>query len=175
MSDVRPIVKPLDSELAQLRSALRGVEAPAPDEAALRAAFREATRGRADSAARLGRARRGRIAAATAAVVLVAVAGVLAALWLDGQRSPPAPSQAAAPPATPFFVEAFQPLQSAPRFAPAASYSVVRVRIPVSAFAVVPGSEEAGTIEADLLVGEDGLARAIRFIEADAWLASAEQ
>jgi hypothetical protein len=41
------------------------------------------------------------------------------------------------------------------------------VRIPISAFAVVPGTAEAGTIEADLLVGEDGLARAIRFNEAD--------
>jgi hypothetical protein len=70
---------------------------------------------------------------------------------------------------------AFQPLQNTPRLSPAASYSVVRVRIPLSAFASVPGSEQDGTIEADLLVGEDGLARGIRFIEADAWLASAQQ
>jgi hypothetical protein len=41
------------------------------------------------------------------------------------------------------------------------------VRIPLSAFAVVPGTAQDGTIEADLLVGEDGLARAIRFDEAD--------
>ncbi|HEY9182989.1 MAG TPA: hypothetical protein VIQ99_07300, partial [Gammaproteobacteria bacterium] len=111
---------------------------------------------------------------AVAAGIFTAVAGALAVL-VDGQRSPPAPSQAAAPPATPFFVQPFQPLQSAPRPSTAASYSVVRVRIPVSAFAMVPGSEEGGTIEADLLVGEDGLARGIRFIEADAWLASADQ
>jgi hypothetical protein len=36
----------------------------------------------------------------------------------------------------------------------------------------VPGSEQDGTIEADLLVGEDGLARGIRFPEADARLVS---
>jgi hypothetical protein len=172
MSDVRPIIHPLDSELAELRSALRAVEAPPADEAALRAAFRGAARSRADSAARSKGLQRTR--AVAAALVFVAVAGVLAVL-VDGPRSPPAPSQAAIPPAAPFFVDAFQPLQSVPRLSPAASYSLVRVRIPVSAFAMVPGSEQGGTIEADLLVGEDGLARGIRFIEADAWLASAEQ
>jgi hypothetical protein len=172
MSDVRPIIHPLDTDLAELRSALRAVEAPPPDEAAVRAVFRDAARSRADSAARSKTLRRTRVAAV--AVIFVAVAGVLAVL-VDGSRSPPAPSQAAALPAAPFFVEAFQPLQNAPRISPASSYSVVRVRIPVSAFATVPGSEEGGTIEADLLVGEDGLARGIRFIEADAWLASAEQ
>ena len=172
MSDVRPIIHPLDSDLAELRSALRAVQAPPADEAEIKAAFREAARSRAESAARSRGTRRTRMA--VAAVVFVAVAGV-AAVLVDGERSPPAPSQAAASPATPFFVEAFQPLQSAPRLSPAASYSVVRVRIPVSAFAMVPGSEQGGTLEADLLVGEDGLARGIRFIEADAWLASAEQ
>ena len=45
----------------------------------------------------------------------------------------------------------------------------------MSAFALAPGSEQDGTIEADLLVGEDGLARGIRFVEADAWLASTQQ
>jgi hypothetical protein len=44
----------------------------------------------------------------------------------------------------------------------------VRVRIPLSAFAVIPGTQQDASIEADLLVGEDGLARAIRFNEADA-------
>jgi hypothetical protein len=63
-------------------------------------------------------------------------------------------------------VSAFQPLSSSPGLA-SSSYSVVRVRIPLSAFAVVPGTEQGGTIEADLLVGDDGLARAIRFNEAD--------
>jgi hypothetical protein len=173
MSDIRPGEQQLDAELAQLRAALRTVEAPPPDEAALRAAFREATQRRARDAARSAKPQRVRFAAA--AVVLVAAAGGLAALLLNGQRSPPGPWQASASPAAPLVVTAFQPLQSSPRFLPTASYSVVRVRIPLSAFALAVGSEQDGTIEADLLVGEDGLARGIRFIEADAWLASAQQ
>ena len=62
-----------------------------------------------------------------------------------------------------------------PGLSSAASYSVVRVRIPLSAFALVPGTEDSGTIEAELLVGEDGLARAIRFDEADASVMSVAQ
>jgi hypothetical protein len=54
-----------------------------------------------------------------------------------------------------------------PAFSPSASYSVVRVRIPLSSFALVQGSELDGTVEADLLVGEDGIARGIRFNETD--------
>jgi hypothetical protein len=71
-------------------------------------------------------------------------------------------------------VAAFQPLQGSPVSLPSDSYSVVRVRIPLSALALVPGTEQSGTIEADLLVGEDGLARGIRFMPADAAYASAD-
>jgi hypothetical protein len=171
MSDFRPGERPLEAELAQLRAALRAVEAPPPDEAALRAAFREASLRRAGRVARFDRPQRVRFAAA--AVVLVAVAGVLAAVLL-GQRPPRAPLQAAAAPAAPLVMTAFQPLQNSPRFSPSESYSVVRVRIPLSSLAIVPGTEDGGTIEADLLVGEDGLARAIRFTPADALLVSAQ-
>ena len=69
-------------------------------------------------------------------------------------------------------VSAFQPLPNSTSLSPSSSYNVVRVRIPLSAFAVVPGTQQGGSIEADLLVGEDGLARAIRFNEADALLVS---
>jgi len=61
---------------------------------------------------------------------------------------------------------AFRPLALARGVSAAESYSVVRVRIrlPTSA----PGGASSDTaIEADLLLGEDGLARAIRFDEAD--------
>ena len=44
-----------------------------------------------------------------------------------------------------------------------AAYSVVRVRIPLSSLALLPDATADGMIEADLLVGEDGLARGIRF------------
>lgn len=163
----------LDVDLAQLRAALYGVEAPAPDEAALRAQFREAARRRAEKrmATRGGGSRRFPLAAAAAVVLAVGVA--LGAFVMRGVRpaSEPvaAPAVAEAPPAP---TGAFQPLLSAPRLSPSSSYSVVRVRIPLSAFAVVPGTMQEQSIEADLLVGEDGLARGIRFNEADASLVS---
>ena len=159
----------VQSELAELRVALREVEAPASDEAALLARFREAQRARAQGAERAGGSWRLPLAAA-AAVVLV-VGGSLAAIVLRGERSAPVPVAAEAPEAAPPAVNAFQPLLSSPGLS-SSSYSVVRVRIPLSAFAAVPGTEQDGSIEADLLVGEDGLARAIRFNQADALLLS---
>jgi 2-polyprenyl-6-methoxyphenol hydroxylase-like FAD-dependent oxidoreductase len=50
----------------------------------------------------------------------------------------------------------------------------VRVRIPLSALS--PGTPSGATIEADLLVGEDGLASGIRFSPADTvFVSTAEQ
>ena len=160
----------LQAELAQLRAALRDVEAPPPDDAALRALFRDAQRRRSQKLSeRAGGSRRFPLAAAAA--VVLAVGGALAAVVLRGERVAPAPVAAETPVAAPWAVNAFQPLLRSPGLS-SASYSVVRVRIPLSAFAVVPGTEQDGSIEADLLVGEDGLARAIRFNEADALLVS---
>jgi anti-sigma-K factor RskA len=58
----------------------------------------------------------------------------------------------------------------------AAVVSVVTFSVerPVPAPALVPGTEQGGSIEADLLVGEDGLARGIRFNPADVAYASAD-
>jgi hypothetical protein len=161
----------LEAELAQLRAALRDVEAPLPDDAALRARFREAQRRRAQTVARERAGGSRRLPLAAAAAVVLAVGGVLAAVVLLGERAAPAPVATEAPVKAPSAVSAFQPLLRAPGLS-SSSYSVVRVRIPLSAFAVVPGTEQDGSIEADLLVGEDGLARAIRFNEADALLLS---
>ena len=108
---------------------------------------------------------------AAAAVVVLAVGTVLAAVLLRVERPALAPLAVESPPRAPVAVNAFQPLLSAPALS-SPSYSVVRVRIPLSALALVPGTAQGGTIEADLLVGEDGLARAIRFNEADALLVS---
>jgi hypothetical protein len=161
----------LQSELAQLRAAVRAVEAPAIDEAALRARFREARQQLAQNAAaeRAGRLRR--LPLAAAAAVALAVGGVLAAVVLRGEHAVPVRVAAEEPVAVPV-PSAFQPLPNSPSLSPSSSYNVVRVRIPLSAFAVVPGTDGGGTIEADVLVGEDGLARAIRFNEADALLVS---
>jgi hypothetical protein len=58
---------------------------------------------------------------------------------------------------------AFRPIAFPRRLSSTESYSVVRVRLELATSA--PGAGAA--IEADLLVGEDGLARAIRFDSAD--------
>jgi hypothetical protein len=158
----------LEAELAQLRTALRGVSAPPPDEQALRAQFREHWRKHTKNAAaeRAGGSRRIPLAAAAAVVLAVGAAATVFTLRDEAAAPPTVAAAADAPSDSQPAVGAFQPLLSSPGL-PSSSYSVVRVRIPVSAFAVVPGTTDGGTIEADLLVGEDGLARAIRFNEAD--------
>jgi hypothetical protein len=158
----------LQMELAQLRAALRSVEASPPDESALRARFRDAMSQRAQAAAIAARPGSWRMHFAAAAVVVLAVGAVLAAVLLRVERPAPVQLAVEAPQTAPRSVSAFQPLLNSPGLSPSSSYSVVRVRIPLSAFALVPGTEQNGAIEADLLVGEDGLARAIRFDEADA-------
>jgi hypothetical protein len=162
----------LQTELAQLRAALRTVQAPPPDEAALRAQFRDAARQRAQAAA-IAASGKGswRLHFAAAAVVVLAVGAALAAVLLRVEPPVPAPLALETPRPEALPVNAFQPLLSAPGLS-SSSYSVVRVRIPLSALALVPGTAQDGTIEADLLVGEDGLARAIRFNEADALVVS---
>ncbi len=163
----------LQSELVQLRTALKAVEAPAPDEASLRVQFRDAARQRARNAAPASSYGGGwRLPLAAAAVVVLGVGAAITAVVFRVEQ-PTVPTQAAeAPEAASVPVSIFQPLSSSPGLSPSSSYSVVRVRIPLSAFAVVPGTEHEGSVEADLLVGEDGLARAIRFNEADAVLVS---
>jgi len=159
----------LRSELAQLRNALREIAPPPFDETSVRAAFRTA---RASAHTAANRRRRYSRLALAAAVVL-AIGAPLAVLLVANDAAPP--QQARVPPSSSYVVPAFQPLQNAPGLMPSASYSVVRVRIPLSSFALVPGTEQGGTIEAELLVGEDGLARGIRFMQADALLASAQR
>ncbi len=164
----------LHTELAQLRAALAGLEAPAIDEASLRAQFREAARQRARHAAPLSRraGRRGRMPLAAAAVVVLGLGAAITAVVQRADAPAPIAATAEAAPTEPQPVSVFQPLLNSPGLLPSSSYSVVLVRIPLSAFAIIPGSEHEGSIEADLLVGEDGLARAIRFSEADALLVS---
>jgi len=172
MSETPRDASRLQAELVQLREALRTVEAPVPDEAALRAQFRAAERQRALKRAAASSDGGWRIHLAAAAVVVLAVGAAIGAVVLRVETPVPEAISAAAPEPMLPPVGAFQPLLNSPGLSPAAAYSVVRVRIPLSAFAVVPGTEQDGTIEADLLVGEDGLARAIRFNEADALLVS---
>jgi len=172
----------LDADLAGLRERLGGMNAPRFEATGLPAALRArsqlpAARREAPAlpvAAAAPAARRWRAPlAAAAAVAVAAIAGLLAV------RPPLRPAEPGARPPSSFDAReagassrergadtaAFQPLMYAPGFSPSGSYSVVRVRIPLSALAQGPRLE--GTIEADLLVGEDGLASGIRFASTD--------
>jgi hypothetical protein len=172
MSDAPRDAVRLQAELAQLRAALRTVQAPPPDEAALRGQYRAAVRRREQATTTVLRSTSSaRLHLAAAAVVVLAVGAVLATVLLRVERPTLLPVATEAPQPQLLPVSAFQPLLNAPGLS-SSSYNVVRVRIPLAAFAVVPGTQQDGTIEADLLVGEDGLARGIRFSEADALLVS---
>lgn len=167
MSDLQRDGNRLEAELAQLRAALSSVEAPEPVEAALLAQFRDSRQRSPHPVAPVGGRGAWRLHAAAAAVVVLALGAVAAAVVMRVERPVLPPIANEAPPRELLPVGAFQPLMNSSALS-SSSYSVVRVRIPLSALALVPGSEQDGTIEADLLVGDDGLARAIRFSEADA-------
>lgn len=161
------------AELAALRAALATVAVPMADDETLRARFRAATRESPPRAApRVTRGGARRYLAA-AGVVLAIGTGLFLALPRGAPPATPA-ATAATGPQPAMASEAFQPLPSSPGFSPTASYSVVRVRIPLASFAVVPGSERSGSIEADLLVGEDGLAHGIRFTGGGAAVGAAQ-
>jgi hypothetical protein len=159
----------LTHDLAALRAAMRDVRAPADGEVALRAALWV----RRHAAPTPPRARhRARTAALAAAAALGAIA-VSSLLLRTGSRDPGALDGTAgesarplAPPAE-LATTAFQPLAFTPALSASQSYSVVRVRIPLAALAPGHVGPTDATIEADLLVGEDGLARGIRFDSAD--------
>jgi hypothetical protein len=168
----------LDQALAGLRTSLAEAELPPGREDELLAAFR--ARASAGAPARARWPARVRLAAAAVAVLAVAIVATTAGDF--GRESPAvtnspagsAPGSGTAGPATTLAVNGFQPLLSGPTYSPSASYSIVRVRIPLSALS--PGTPSGATIEADLLVGEDGLASGIRFSPADTvFVSTAEQ
>jgi hypothetical protein len=146
-----------DSDLEPLRLALRAMPPPAVDEASLRRMFRERREAARERGPARAASRRRWVLAAAVAGLAVGVASVL----LVGERRQPPQGSAAVP--APVAVAAFQPLWSSPEVVPGAAYNVVRVRIPLSSLTLLPDSAPDGMIEADLLVGEDGLARGIRF------------
>jgi hypothetical protein len=183
MSEERRDDAALDADLASLRSALREVGAPDDGDGALLSAYRARLAARAPSAA-AGPAARGssrapfmrRPLALAAAALLVVVTAIVALRVERAERgeaaaSPGAPTAAASAQsvaAEPLRRSAvFRPLPFARGVSAVESYSVVRVRIRLPTSAPGVGAPPDAAIEADLLVGEDGLARAIRFDDAD--------
>ena len=161
----------LTAGLRELGAALRAQPLPAFDEAAARRAFRaRGTAVRRPPARRLWR--RAPLWASAAALVLSVITGA----WMlthDRAAERDAQALAAAPPVEQMAV--FQPLLYAPSFSPSRSYSVVRVRIPLSSLALGQSAAPDAWIEADVLVGEDGLASGIRFDPEDTLVVSASR
>jgi hypothetical protein len=168
----------LDADIAALRASLGAVRAPADGEDALRAAVRArrealSAAARDSTAAPVAARRRSAVRLAPLAfAAAVALAGFAALLTLRAERgiaprappaaSPAAPAAAARPPAS-----AFHPLAFSPALSPTQSYAVVRVRIPLTALAPGHAAAPDASIDADVLVGDDGLPAAIRFDSAD--------
>lgn len=181
----------LTEDLAALRGALRELPAPELSADALHWAFRAHA-----AASRRGtrqRRTRTRLRAAGAAVLLAGVAAVLLALqplpW-SGRAEPDrvetsvaerpeasadkaadleAASTAAGSSGAYY---AFQPLPYAPPPSPSDAYSVVRVRIPLESIAIPRSADLRGVLEAEILIGEDGLAHGIRFTNPEPLLVS---
>ncbi len=141
-------------QLRALAEADRGASAPPEVEAALVAAFRRRHR-----AAPRVRPRWTVWAAAAAAIALAFVVG----RWTAEPVRPPAPEPAQAEVVTRFF-----PLAPGVDLSAAENAPRLRVRLPrtvLASFGLPVSTERLDEpVEADIVVGEDGIARAIRFV-----------
>jgi hypothetical protein len=182
MNDGNEVDRGLAADLCALRGALRDVRASDADERSLMAALR-ARRAAAEAASAAAAvpvraARRWRAPFALAAGAALAAVTAVLTLRVEQGSGPALPASSAvsdapasprsnAPVAPPDFTGAFQPLAFSSGLSVSQSYSVVRVRIPLTALTPGYAAPLDATIEADLLVGEDGLASGIRFNRAD--------
>jgi hypothetical protein len=149
----------------ELSDALRAL---AVEEGGRRASTQIETRLRAEVRAVAVRRRLRIVASLTAAAVLAIVVAVPA--WRASRRSPPAASRFALEP-TAEVATAFLPLPYSG--VPTTNAQLVRLQVPraaLASFGLAPietlAVPPSGTVSADVLVGEDGLARAIRFVRA---------
>ena len=103
-----------------------------------------------------------------------AAAGMALLLWMHGHQTKPALAPAvvaahAAAPAEEGTDAGFYPLPEAETLPVVENAMVVRVKLPLSSLRLmgVPVGEDSAdaSVQADLLLGEDGLARVVRLIE----------
>jgi hypothetical protein len=136
-------------------------EAPLHIEEQLRAQFRKQNRRR-------------HLAAWMPAFSVATAAGIALLLWVHAKPKPaPAPAVvealAVAPVAEEDADSSFYPLPEAEALPAVENAMVVRVQLPVSSLQLmgVPVSEERAdaSVQADLLLGQDGLARAVRLAQ----------
>ena len=136
-------------------------EAPLHIEEQLKAKFRKQNRRR-------------HLAAWMPAFSVATAAGIALLLWVHAKPKPaPAPAVVAALAVVPVAEEdadsSFYPLPEAEALPAVENAMVVRVQLPVSSLQLmgVPVSEERAdaSVQADLLLGQDGLARAVRLAQ----------
>jgi hypothetical protein len=136
-------------------------EAPLHIEEQLRAQFRKQNRRR-------------HLAAWMPAFSVATAAGIALLLWVHAKPKPaPAPAEVAALAVAPVAEEdadsSFYPLPEAEALPAVENAMVVRVQLPVSSLQLmgVPVGEERAdaSVQADLLLGQDGLARAVRLAQ----------
>jgi hypothetical protein len=136
-------------------------EAPLHIEEQLRAQFRKQNRRR-------------HLAAWMPAFSVATAAGIALLLWVHAKPKPaPAPAVVAALAVAPVAEEdadsSFYPLPEAEALPAVENAMVVRVQLPVSSLQLmgVPVGEERAdaSVQADLLLGQDGLARAVRLAQ----------
>jgi hypothetical protein len=105
---------------------------------------------------------------------VAAAAGIALLLWIRGEAPKPAPAQAAVTvhavaPAAEEETDGFYPLPEAEALPAVETAMVVRVQLPVSSLQLmgVPLDEERGdtSVQAEILLGQDGLARGVRLAE----------
>ena len=112
------------------------------------------------------RRRRAKLFVLQAAAIVVLVLGPIA--WFLSNRQAPVEVVATASPAPEVVTQYFPLFYSS---VPAASVHVVRMEVPRASmvrFGLLPGdalNRTTGTVQADVIVGEDGLARAVRFVQ----------
>jgi hypothetical protein len=120
------------------------------------------------------RNRRRHLAAWMPAFSVATAAGIALLLWVHEKPKPaPAPAVVAALAVAPVAEEdadsSFYPLPEAEALPAVENAMVVRVQLPVSSLRLmgVPVSEERAdaSVQADLLLGQDGLARAVRLAQ----------
>jgi hypothetical protein len=109
------------------------------------------------------------------ALSAAAAAGIALLLWIRGEAPKPAPAPAVAaahfvaPVAEEEGDASFYPLPEAEALPAVENAMVVRVQLPVSSLRLmgVPVGEERAdmAIQADLLLGQDGLARGVRLVQ----------
>ena len=165
----------LTSGLRLLRSELSGAGAPASVEANLLAAFRATHAPRPEP-----RAAWWRLPALQWAAAGLAAAALAAGVWIVPAKRPAAPPAARRPVVQTQQVElaamtpqeredGFIPLPNAPQIDPNDDVNVVRMEFPRSAMLAVGldvnPDQVSDTVEAEVMLGSDGLARAVRFME----------